>query len=139
MLGGWRRCALSMIASESSGKQAACSCASVSLTNVMRYPQLLRCGPNRKCLSKLQTMYRPFTSRNCANASHVESVQRSGDADDGGAERCGTLGSKREPAGKGEGERSGCDDVYDFNRCARRPAVGDPGSAWRVAMLRVNE
>jgi hypothetical protein len=84
---------------------------------------------------------KPFASANWANAIHVESVHRSGDADEGGAERCTTFESTREPSGMGDGDRSGCVDVYDLRRMERRPAVGDPGSvcAWSVAIAECSE
>lgn len=100
---------------------AAAASSSSPRTKVMRYPQLLRCGPNKKCLSKLQKMYSPFAAMNCTNAIHVGSVQSRGEADVGGACRCATLGLCRELAGSGDGERSGCDDVYDLSKAASGP------------------
>ena len=55
-------------------------------------------------------MWMPFTIANLTNAIQVGIVQNSGFDADGGS-RCVNFGSTRDDAGRGDGERRGCEVV----------------------------
>lgn len=75
--------------------------------NVIRYPQLGRLGPKRKCEIKASAMCMPFVNTKRMNSHHVGKVQRRGLADVGGGRRWRSFGSTRDDGGRGDGVRKG--------------------------------